>query len=47
MPTSIHRSRWLHWALLLLGCGALGAVFALYGEPQFMLTLAQQVWACF
>ena len=23
------------------------AVFALYLQPQFMLTLADQVWACF
>ena len=26
---------------------ALLAVFALYLRPDFMVTLAQQVWACF
>ena len=26
---------------------ALAGVFALYLEPDFMFTLAQQVWACF
>ncbi len=26
---------------------ALLAVFALYLQPEFMVTLAQQVWACF
>ena len=26
---------------------ALLAVFALYLQPDFMVTLAQQVWACF
>lgn len=31
------------YALALL---ALGAVFALYLRPEFMVSLAQQVWAC-
>lgn len=26
---------------------ALGAVFALYTRPDFMVQLANQVWACF
>lgn len=26
---------------------ALAGVFALYLEPDFMVTLAQQLWACF
>jgi hypothetical protein len=26
---------------------ALGGVFALYGRPDFMMTLANQVWGCF
>ena len=25
----------------------LGSVFSLYVHPQFMVTVAQQVWACF
>jgi hypothetical protein len=36
--------RALIWAVVL---GALLAVFALYTRPEFMLTLADQVWACF
>jgi len=31
-------------------CAALAvllAVFSLYLQPEFMVTLAQQVWACF
>lgn len=34
----------LAWALAL---AVLLAVFALYTRPDFMLTLADQVWACF
>jgi len=33
-----------------IGAGAVAvllAVFALYLEPQFMLTLATQLWTCF
>jgi hypothetical protein len=26
---------------------ALGWVFALYGRPDFMITMANQVWGCF
>ena len=33
----------LYGAVLLI----LLAVFALYLQPDFMVTLAQQVWACF
>ena len=36
--------RSLIWAAVL---AVLLAVFALYLQPQFMLTLADQVWACF
>ena len=36
--------RALIWAVVL---AALLAVFALYTRPEFMLTLADQVWACF
>ena len=36
--------RILIWAAILV---VLLAVFALYLQPQFMLTLADQVWACF
>ena len=36
--------RLLIWGAILM---ALLAVFALYLQPDFMLTLADQVWACF
>ncbi|WP_255576189.1 hypothetical protein [Comamonas sp. Y33R10-2] len=36
--------RILIWAAVV---AVLLAVFALYMQPQFMLTLADQVWACF
>ena len=38
---------WQHsliWAAVLT---VLLAVFAMYLKPEFMLTLADQVWACF
>lgn len=36
--------RGLAWAAVL---AVLLAVFALYAQPEFMRTLADQVWACF
>ena len=36
--------RILIWATIL---AVLLAVFALYLQPEFMVTLADQVWACF
>ncbi len=36
--------RGLAWALAV---AALGAVFALYLQPTVLVTLADQVWACF
>lgn len=38
---------WQRAALWLLAGAALAGVFALYLEPDFMLTMANQVWACF
>jgi hypothetical protein len=32
------------WTVIL---AALLAVFTLYTEPEFLLTLANQVWSCF
>jgi hypothetical protein len=34
-------------ALWLAAVAASLAVFALYTRPEFMLTLADQVWSCF
>jgi len=39
-PTSL---RWLGWLVVAVCAG----VFALYLQPQFLFTLANQVWACF
>lgn len=36
--------RWLGYALAVL---VLLAVFALYTRPDFLVTLANQIWACF
>jgi len=35
------------WAAALAALAALLGVFALYTRPDFLLTLANQVWACF
>ncbi|PIG00052.1 hypothetical protein CLU84_3023 [Comamonas sp. 26] len=46
-PEAMQINLWqriLIWAAIL---AVLLAVFALYLQPQFMLTLADQVWACF
>jgi len=37
-------SRLLLWGAALL---ALLAVFALYTRPDFLVTLSNQIWACF
>ena len=37
-----------HRALLwIAACVALLGVFSLYLQPNFLFTLAQQVWSCF
>jgi hypothetical protein len=37
-------ARGLLWVLV---AGLLAAVFALYAQSDFLLTLANQLWACF
>jgi hypothetical protein len=34
-------------AALVLGAVVLGLVFALYSRPDFMVHMANQLWACF
>lgn len=34
-------------AVALVICLLLGAVFSLYIQPDFMVQMANQVWACF
>ncbi|MEY4882820.1 MAG: hypothetical protein RIS34_674 [Pseudomonadota bacterium] len=40
---------WPVWKFLLYGAAVVGllAVFALYTRPEFLVTLANQVWGCF
>lgn len=35
------------WAAYSLALAVLAGVFLLYLQPDFMVTVAQQVWACF
>ncbi len=47
-PTSLTpRQRWRGWALGAAAVVATLAVFALYLRPDFMVMLADQMWACF
>lgn len=38
---------WRRWAAAALALAVLLLVFALYGNPEFMVMLADQMWACF
>jgi hypothetical protein len=39
--------RWPIWAGQLLALAALLLVFSLYTRPDFLLTMANQLWSCF
>jgi hypothetical protein len=39
--------RWQVWAGPVLALGVLLLVFSLYTRPDFLLTVANQVWSCF
>jgi len=41
------QGRATRYALTGIAAALLLAVFGLYLEPQFMLTLANQLWTCF
>ena len=45
-PSSPPLSLWLRAGLWLLVAGVLAGVFALYVQPAFVLTVANQVWGC-
>ena len=50
MSEAMALRRPVRWQSLLgaaAGAAALGAVFVLYLKPEFVVTLANQVWACF
>jgi len=40
-------TRWRHAMALTAVALVLAMVMAMYVQPDFMLTVAQQVWACF
>ena len=46
-PTRPSRITPLHWGLAGAVGAALLGVFWLYTRPDFLFTLANQVWACF
>lgn len=46
-PAVNRRSPWRRWLAWCLVCLALLAAFAAYTDPDFMVLLANQVWACF
>lgn len=41
------RNRYLELVLYGLAVASLAGVFVMYLQADFMVTLAQQVWACF
>ncbi|MEA3393066.1 MAG: hypothetical protein U9R55_00380 [Pseudomonadota bacterium] len=41
------RHTWLKWLAYGSAVLVLLAVFALYTRPDFLVTLANEVWACF
>ena len=43
----MQRQRLTHIAAWLGAVAALLAVFAMYQQPDFLVLLANQVWACF
>jgi len=42
-----HYGKAVRYVLTGIAVALLLAVFGLYCEPQFMLTLANQLWTCF
>jgi hypothetical protein len=39
--------RWHAWFATAIAALGLAAVFELYTQPEFLMQLANQVWACF
>jgi len=46
-PPDAPLPRWVRWGLGVAAVTATLGVFALYQRPDFLLTLADQLWACF
>jgi len=39
--------RWSVWAGAVMALSVLMLVFSLYTRPDFLLTMANQLWSCF
>lgn len=46
-PHQTRSVRTWRWVAYALGAGALSLIFGLYLQPDMMVTLAEQLWACF
>jgi len=45
--TPAHRHRLLQAATFAAALAVLGGVFLMYTRPSFMVTMIDQLWACF
>jgi len=41
------RTRYRQWLMAAIALIALAVVFAMYLQPDFMRSMADQIWACF
>jgi len=41
------RTRYRQWLMAAAALAALAVVFAMYLQPDFMRSMADQIWACF
>ena len=46
-PATHRLQGWRRVAVWAVALAAMGGVFALYVQPDFMVLMANQVWACF
>ena len=45
--TPVRRHRWVRMGWSVLALAVLGGVFMLYTRPTFMVSMIDQLWACF
>jgi hypothetical protein len=43
----LHRPDWIRAGLWLLGAAVLATTFWAYTRPDFLVALANELWACF
>jgi hypothetical protein len=46
-PATPAFTRWVQPLVWVIAASALAGVFALYQNPQLMVTIADQLWSCF